>query len=383
MIPFGGQISYADCMRRDDICLYVSAADRDRLDALIADRNTAAKVVWRARIVLATAAGLGTNAIMRETGMAKPTVWRWQERYIEAGIDGLTRDKTRPSRIAPLTPEKRLDVITKTASERPINATHWSRSRMAKAAGISASSVGRIWAEAGLKPHLVTKFKVSSDPLFEEKVTDVVGLYLSPPDKALVLCVDEKSQIQALDRTQPGLPLKRGRAATMTHDYKRHGTTTLFAALDVKTGQIIGECQPRHRAKEFIRFLRTIDRNTDKRLDLHLIVDNYGTHKTPEVAAWLAKHKRFTLHFIPTSSSWLNLVERFFAEITENQIRRGVFRSVAELERSITAYLDRRNADPKPFVWTATAPAILAKERRALNKLNTIKKGYQALDSEH
>ena len=221
--------------------------------------------------------------------------------------------------------------------------------------GISPSSVGRIWAEAGLKPHLVRRFKISNDPQFEEKVTDVVGLYMNPPDRALVLCVDEKSQIQALDRTQPGLPLKKGRAATMTHDYKRHGTTTLFAALDVKSGLVIGECQPRHRAKEFIRFLKRIDRCVQKHLDVHLVLDNYGTHKTPEVKAWLAKHPRFKLHFTPTSASWLNLVERFFAEITTKRIRRGTFRSVAELEEAIHDYLDRHNADPKPFVWTKTA----------------------------
>ena len=254
---------------------------------------------------------------------------------------------------------------------------------MAAEMGISPSSVGRIWAEAGLKPHLVRRFKISNDPWFEEKVTDVVGLYMDPPDRALVLCVvsearfqhDAKSQIQALDRTQPGLPLKKGRAATMTHDYKRHGTTTLFAALDVKSGLVIGECQPRHRAKEFIRFLRRIDRCVQRYLDVHLVLDNYGTHKTPEVKAWLAKHPRFKLHFTPTSASWLNLVERFFAEITTKRIRRGTFASVAELEEAIHDYLDRHNADPKPFVWTKAAAVILAKERRALDLLEAVKAG--------
>ena len=254
---------------------------------------------------------------------------------------------------------------------------------MAAAMGISPSSVGRIWAEAGLKPHLVRRFKISNDPWFEEKVTDVVGLYMNPPDRALVLCVDEKSQIQALDRTQPGLPLKKGRAATMTHDYKRHGTTTLFAALDVKSGLVIGECQPRHRAKEFIRFLRRIDRCVKKYLDVHLVLDNYGTHKTPEVKAWLAKHPRFKLHFTPTSASWLNLVERFFAEITTKRIRRGTFRSVAELKEAIHDYLDSHNADPKPFVWTKTADIVLENERRALDRLEAIKSGHQASESEH
>ena len=254
---------------------------------------------------------------------------------------------------------------------------------MATAMGISHTSVQRIWAEAGLKPHLVRRFKISNDPQFEEKVTDVVGLYMNPPDKALVLCVDEKSQIQALDRTQLGLPMKKGRAGTMTHDYKRHGTTTLFAALDLKSGIVIGECQPRHRAKEFIRFLRRIDRCVQKHLDIHLVLDNYGTHKTPEVKAWLAKHRRFKLHFTPTSASWLNLVERFFAQITTRRIRRGVFTSVAELEEAIHDYLDRHNCDPKPFVWTKTADVILEKERRALDRLETIKNGNQVSESEH
>jgi transposase len=370
-------------MRRDDICLHVNGRDKARLLQLLGDRNTPRKVMWRVEVVLATAAGHGTNEVMRRTGLSKPSVWRWQERYLDEGVDGLLRDKTRPSRKPPLPAATRLAVVTRTAGETPTNATHWSRKSMAKALGISPSSVGRIWAEAGLKPHLTRSFKVSNDPFFEEKVTDVVGLYMSPPDKALVLCVDEKSQIQALDRTQPGLPMKKGRAATMTHDYKRHGTTTLFAALDVKTGFVIGECLPRHRAKEFISFLKKIDRTVQKHLDLHLIMDNYSTHKTPEVKAWLVKHPRFKLHFIPTSSSWLNLVERFFAEITDKRIRRGVFTSVAALKEAIHDYLDRRNADPTPFVWTKPAATILEKEARARDKLNAVKNGNQALDSEH
>ena len=362
-------------MRRDDICIYVSPKSRARLEAIIADRNSSSKAVWRAEIVLATADGLGTNAIMKRTGKSKPCVWRWQERYVEEGVDGLLRDKTRPPGKKPLSAAVKRKVLTKTASETPSNATHWSVRSMAGAMGISHTSVQRIWAEAGLKPHLTRRFKISNDPQFEEKVTDVVGLYLNPPDRALVLCVDEKSQIQALDRTQPGLPLKKGRAATMTHDYKRHGTTTLFAALDVKSGLVIGECQPRHRAKEFIRFLKRIDRCVKKHLDVHLVLDNYGTHKTPEVKAWLAKHPRFKLHFTPTSASWLNLVERFFAEITTKRIRRGIFRSVAELREAIHDYLDRHNADPKPFVWAKTADVILEKERHALDRLEAIKAG--------
>jgi transposase len=383
MIPKWPQISQGAAMRRDDICIYVSPANRARLEAIIADRNSKAKAVWRARIVLATADDHGTNAIMRLTGKSKPCVWRWQERYIAEGVDGLMRDRTRPAGRKPLSRKVRLKVLAKTANQTPANATHWSRASMAAEMGISPSSVGRIWAEAGLKPHLVRRFKVSNDPQFEEKVTDVVGLYMNPPDRALVLCVDEKSQIQALDRTQPGLPLKRGRAATMTHDYKRHGTTTLFAALDVKSGLVIGECHPRHRAKEFIRFLKRIDRCVKKPLDVHLVLDNYGTHKTPEVKAWLAKHSRFKLHFTPTSASWLNLVERFFAEITTKRIRRGVFRSVADLEGAIHDYLDRHNADPRPFVWTKSAEVILDKERRALDAFEAIKAGNQPSDSEH
>ena len=370
-------------MRRDDICMYVGPANRARLEAIIADRNSTSKAVWRARIVLATSDVHGTNAIMRLTGKSKPCVWRWQERYIAEGVDGLLRDKTRPGGKKPLSRKVRLKVLAKTANAMPANATHWSRASMAAEIGISPSSVGRIWAEAGLKPHLVRRFKISNDPQFEEKVTDVVGLYMNPPDRALVLCIDEKSQIQALDRTQPGLPLKKGRAATMTHDYKRHGTTTLFAALDVKSGIVIGECRPRHRAKEFIRFLKRIDRCVRKHLDIHLVLDNYGTHKTPEVKAWLARHRRFKLHFTPTSASWLNLVERFFAEITTKRIRRGIFRSVADLEQAIHDYLDRHNANPKPFVWTKTAEIILEKERRALDLLEAIKAGNQPLDSEH
>jgi transposase len=377
------QISQSVAMRRDDICIYVSRVNRARLEAIIADRNSASKAVWRAHIVLATADGLGTNAIMKCTGKSKPCVWRWQERYVEQGVDGLLRDKTRPPGKKPLSAAVKRKVLSKTAGETPPNATHWSVRSMARAAGISHTSVQRIWAEAGLKPHLVRRFKVSNDPQFEEKVTDVVGLYMNPPNRALVLCVDEKSQIQALDRTQPGLPLKKGRAATMTHDYKRNGTTTLFAALDVKTGLVIGECHPRHRAKEFIHFLKRIDRCVRTHLDIHLVLDNYGTHKTPAVKRWLAKHRRFHLHFTPTSASWLNLVERFFADITQKRIRRGTFTSVAELKGAIHDYLDRHNADPKPFVWSKTAETILEKERRALDRLDAIKAGNQASDSEH
>src|ERR1700677_1793072 len=257
-------------MRRDDIWLYLGPTDRAKLEAIVAHRNSKRQWCSRAEIVLATADGLGTSAIMRRTGKSKPCVWRWQERYIDEGVPGLLRDKTRPSRIAPLSAEKKLAIIEKTATEKPANATHWSARKMAKAVGVSHRSVQRVWAGAGLKPHIMRTFKVSNDPKFAEKVVDVVGLYMNPPERALVLCVDEKSQIQALDRTQPGLPLKRGRAQTMTHDYKRHGVTTLFAAMNTLDGSVIGQCRTKHRHQEWLSFLRKIDRNTPKDKDLHL-----------------------------------------------------------------------------------------------------------------
>jgi transposase len=363
---------------RQGTIVNVSAADRARLEAVVADRNSPQKHVWRARIVLLTAAGSGTVEIMRRTGKSKTAVWRWQERFMRAGVDGLLRDKTRPSRVPPLGSEVVERVVSLTQGDPPGETTHWTAAAMAEASGISVSSVQRIWRAHGLQPHRVRQFKLSNDPHFAAKLRDVVGLHVDPPAHAIVLSVDEKSQIQALDRTQPGLPLKPGRCGTMTHDYKRHGTTTLFAALDVRSGLVIGECQPRHRAKEFIRFLKVIDRIVHKHFDLHLIVDNYGTHKTPEVKAWLAKHPRFHLHFTPTSASWLNLVERFFAEITIKRIRRGTFSSVTELKHAIHDYLAQHNADPTPFVWTKTADTILAKERRALDAFDAVKARYQA-----
>ena len=346
-----------------------------RLERLIADRNTPRKVVWRSRIVLLSAAGCGTMEIMRRTGISKPTVWRWQARYLEAGVDGLLRDKSRPPGTPPLSAAIKTLVLTKTMRETPPDATHWSVRSMARAVGISHTSVQNIWRAHGLKPHLVDSFKVSNDPAFAEKVEDVVGLYLDPPDKAVVFSVDEKSQIQALDRSQPGLPMKKGRAGTMTHDYKRHGTTTLFAALNLLDGKVIGHCMKRHRHQEFIRFLNRIDRQTLPYLDIHLIIDNYATHKTPAVKRWLKKHPRFHIHLTPTSASWLNMVERFFAEITRKRIRRGVFKSVAELEQAIYDYLAIHNHNPVPFVWTATATAILEKTARAKQTLETVRAG--------
>lgn len=351
----------------------ISDADRVRLERLVRDRNTPQKLVWRAQIVLLASDGLTAEAIAAAVGKSLLTVRRWRRRYTAKGVDGLLKDASRPPGRKPLSVETIKRVVDMTLHEKPPNATHWSARSMAKAAGVSYSSVQRIWRAHGLKPHLVRTFKVSRDKNFAAKVEDVVGLYLSPPDKALVLCVDEKSQIQALDRTQPGLPMKKGRAGTMTHDYKRNGTTTLFAALNMLDGKVIGTCMPRHRHREFLRFLKLIDQQTPAGLDLHLIVDNYATHKTDAVKRWLKRHPRFHLHFTPTSASWLNMVERFFAEITRKRIRRGAFKSVDELEIAITQYLDNHNADPEPFIWTKSAGEILEKVARA----------KQALESQH
>jgi transposase len=349
--------------------------DRAALEALASNGNTPQKIARRARIVLLTADGLSVNAIMREANASKTSVWNWPKRYLEAGIEGLRKDKSKKPGKAPLPDAVKAKVVEMAATSRPENATHWSLRLLAKANGISARSVERILAEHGLKPHLTRTFKVSRDPDFATKVRDIVGLYVNPPEKAVVLCVDEKSQIQALDRTQPGLPMKKGRAGTMTHDYKRHGTTTLFAGLDVKTGEVIGECLPKHRAREFIVFLKKIDRLIAKSRDVHLVLDNYATHKTAEVKAWLDKHPRFKLHFTPTSASWLNLVERLFAEVTRQRIRRGVFTSVDELKAAIDAWVKAWNVDPKPFMWTAKAGAIIAKHARAKKTLAAVSGG--------
>ena len=358
-------------MRNIEACLYVGPSDRTTLEGLIADGKTPQKIVKRATIVVLSGRGAGTNAIMRDARVAKPTVWRWQQAYMDGGIARLLVDLGKGAKAGKrrVPEDVRLQIVTRTAKEKPANATHWSARTLAKELGVGHTTVQRVWKAHGLKPHLVRTFKLSNDPNFAEKVVDVVGLYLNPPDKAVVLCVDEKSQIQALDRTQPGLPMKKGRAETMTHDYKRHGTTTLFAALDVKTGEVIGECLPRHRAKEFLRFLKKIDASVAKHLDVHAICDNYSTHKAPIVKAWLVKHPRFKLHFIPTSSSWLNLVERLFAEITRQRIRRGVFKSVPDLIAAIDAWVAERNTKPKPFKWTAKAATILAKNARGRQKL--------------
>jgi transposase len=322
--------------------------------------------------VLAAAAGTENKEIAADLRISRGAVARWRNRFAKSGIAGLEKDAPRGGR----PPKAREDLIRRiiemTTQEKPANATHWSTRTLAEALGTNRSLVNRVWRANGLKPHLCRTFKVSNDPLFVEKLVDIVGLYLDPPEHALVLCVDEKSQIQALDRTQPSLPIYPGRCETMTHDYQRNGTTTLFAALDMLEGRLIAQCMPRHRHQEFIKFLKQIDAQTPPELDLHLIVDNYATHKHPKVKGWLKRHSRFHIHFIPTSSSWLNLVERWFREITDKRIRRGVFRSVQQLIEAIRAYIDEHNQDPKPFAWTAKAAEILEKVRRARAVLNKI-----------
>jgi len=351
----------------------LSATDRKKLESVIANRNSPQKHVWRAKIVLLTADGHGTAEIMRATGKAKTVIWRWQERFGEEGVAGLWRDKTRPSRIPPLSPEVAERVVALTLAGPPPTASHWTGAAMAKAAGISVSSVQRIWRAHGLRPHLVRRFKLSNDPQFAAKLKEVVGLYVNPPDRAIVLSVDEKSQIQALDRTQPGLPMKKGRAGTITHDYKRHGVTTLFAALNVLDGKVIGQCMKRHRHQEFIRFLKVIDARVAKKKAVHVIVDNYAAHKHPKVLEWIENHPRFVFHFTPTSASWLNAVESFFAKLTKKRLKRGVFRSLQELKDAIHRFLDDTNANPKPFTWTKDPNKIIA----------AVKRGHQLLDSIH
>jgi len=358
---------------REGISVEVSAADRARLEAVVADRNSPQKHVWRARIILATADGCGTAEIMRRAGKSKPCVWRWQERFMREGVAGLLRDRTRPSRIPPLAQETIDRVVELTASEPAHEATHWTASAMAAAAGTSPSSVLRIWRAHKLRPHRVRTFKLSKDPAFAAKLRDIVGLYLDPPAHAVVLSVDEKPQIQALDRTRPGLPVKPGRCATMTHDYERHGTTTLFAALNVLDGRVIGRCMQRHRHQEFLRFLNAIEAAVPAGKLVHAVLDNYGTHKHPKVMAWLQRHPRWTFHFTPTSASWLNAVEGFFAKLTKRRLKRGVFASLVELQAAINRFLAETNGDPKPFVWTAKPEHILEKVRR----------GNQALDAIH
>jgi len=358
---------------RTGISITLSSADRKRLQTIVKDRNAAQKHVWRAGIVLLSAGGVGTNEIMRQTGTSKTCVWRWQKRFMEEGVDGLLRDKTRPSRVRPLGQDVAERIVALTQQDPPCEATHWTGAMMAKAIGVSVSSVQRIWRAHGLQPHRLRLFKLSNDPDFVAKLRDVVGLYVDPPAHAIVLSVDEKSQIQALDRTQPGLPMKKGRAGTLTHDYKRNGTTTLFAALNVLDGKVIGRNMQRHRHQEFIRFLNAIEAEVPAGKLVHVILDNYAAHKHPKVRQWLQRHERFTFHFTPTSCSWLNAVEGFFAKLTKRRLKRGVFRSIVDLQAAIHRFLEEHNEQSKPFTWTADPDKIIAAVRR----------GHQALDSIH
>ena len=359
---------------RKGIEIEVTAADRARLEAIVADRNSPQKHVWRARIILATGEGCGTAEVMRRAGVSKPCVWRWQERFMTAGVDGLLHDKTRPARIPPVPKAVIETVVTRTLDEPPPDGvTHWTAPAMAAASGLSVSSVQRIWRAHGLRPHQLRSFKLSTDPRFAAKVEDIVGLYVAPPAHAVVLSIDEKSQIQALDRTQPGLPMKPGRLGTMTHDYKRNGTTTLFAALNVLDGSVIGQCMARHRHQEFIRFLNAIERTVPAGKLIHVVLDNYGAHKQAKVRQWLARHPRWIFHFTPTSCSWLNAVETFFAKLTKRRLKHGAFHSIVALQTAINRFVEAHNRDPKPFVWKADPNAIIAAAKR----------GYQALDSIH
>ena len=358
---------------RTGITVNVTREDRRRLEAIVSDRSAPQKHVWRAIIVLATADGYGTTEIMRRSGKSKPVVWRWQERFMQEGVEGLLRDKTRKPGKRPLPADTVQRVVDLALTAPPGEVTHWSGRMLAKTAGISLRSVQRILEAHQLAPHRIRSFKLSKDPKFAEKLKDIVGLYVDPPAHAVVLSVDEKSQIQALDRTQPGLPMKRGRAGTMTHDYKRNGTTTLFAALNVLDGTVIGRNMQRHRHQEFIRFLNTVEAQVPAGKLIHAIVDNYATHKHPKVRAWLANHPRWTFHFTPTSASWLNAVEGFFAKLTRRRLKRGVFRSVVDLQAAINRFVEENNADPKPFLWTADPDRVLA----------AVKRGKQMLESVH
>ena len=335
-------------------------------------RTTEQRVVERAQIVLASAAGDSGNAICAQLGVSRPTVSRWLDRYEAEGLAGLIADRPRAGRPKRITVAHEAAIVARTLETAPPSGTHWSTRLMAQATGHHHATIARIWHAHGLKPHRVKRFKLSRDPQFVEKLRDVVGLYLHPPERAVVFSFDEKSQIQALDRTQPGLPMKKGRAGTMTHDYKRHGTTTLFAALDVATGTIVQECMPKHRHQEFLAFLKQMVRSVPKELAIHVILDNYATHKHAAVKRWLARNRRVHFHFTPTSASWLNLVERFFGELTERQIRRLAVTSVKELIAAITHYIDQRNKNPTPFVWTATVRQILKKVAKANATLATL-----------
>ena len=350
----------------------LTADQRHLLTKAARGTSVSVRFARRAQIVLLAAEGRQDIAIARELKITRQRCARWRRRFIQLGIEGLKKDAPRPGRKKRLSPQKIQAIVKQTLEQKPANATHWSTRTMAKAVGISERAVRRIWQAHGLKPHLSRTFKLSKDKQFAEKLADVVGLYLNPPEHALVLSCDEKSQIQALDRTQPGLPIKQGRAGTLTHDYQRNGTTTLFAALNTLDGTVIGSHLKRHRHQEWLKFLQLIDQRTPADKELHLIVDNDATHKHPKVKSWLARHPRFHLHFTPTSASWLNLVERFFRDLTDKRLRRGVFKNVPEVIHTINDYIEQHNRAPKPFVWTARAKDILEKVRRARAKLDML-----------
>jgi transposase len=349
--------------------IILSPEQKQALEQCARARSLPVRMVERARIALLAASGKQDKEIAAELSITAHKVARWRRRYLTSGLEGLEKDAPRPGRTPSISAATVTKVIQKTTQAKPPNATHWSTRLMAAEVGVSDATVRRIWHKHGLKPHLMETFKVSNDPRFAEKLEAIVGLYLNPPEHALVLCCDEKSQIQALDRTQPSLPLKPGRAGTMTHDYKRNGTATLFAALNTINGKVISLCQQRHRHQEWVRFLRLVDDATPAHKQLHLIVDNYATHKHPAVQRWLKQHPRFHVHFTPTSASWLNMVERFFRDLTVNRLKRGVFRNVMELVHAIDSYVDRHNTNPKPFIWTASANDILEKVKRARKSL--------------
>jgi transposase len=349
----------------------LSAEQRRTLERMSRQRRLAKRLVERAQIVLRAADGLDDTCIAEQLRTTRKTVARWRSRFLKGGVAGLEKDAPRAGRTRAIGDERVKQIVSMTLEQQPDNATHWSTRTMARAAGISEASVRRIWRAHGLKPHRVKTFKLSNDPAFSEKLEAIVGLYLHPPEHAIVLCADEKSQIQALDRTQPGLPMKKGRAGTMTHDYKRNGTATLFAALDAMEGSVISMCEDRHRHQEWLKFLRVIDYVVPAEKQIHMIVDNYATHKHPKVQRWLKHHRRFQIHFTPTGCSWLNMVERFFRDLTQNRLRRGIFRNVEELMTAIGDYADHHNKNPKPFIWTAKASDILEKVKRARTALNT------------
>lgn len=350
-------------MGKPAVTIDLTGEQRAELESLVRRRQTAQGLARRAEIVLLAADGLENKEIVARLGKDANTVGKWRRRFAEQGLDGLY-DEPRPGTPRKIGDDDIAETIRKTLEETPVDATHWSLRSMAKATGYAPSTIHRIWQAFGLQPHRSETFKLSTDPFFVEKVRDIVGLYLDPPERALVLCVDEKSQIQALDRTQPLLPMRPGQAERRTHDYKRHGTTSLFAALDIATGKVIGRCFKRHQAKEFLTFLREIDANVPEDLDVHLVMDNYATHKTPVIQRWLVKRPHWHVHFTPTGASWLNQVERLFALLTEKQLRRGVHRSTQELEQAIQDYIDTVNDDPKPFRWTKSADDILASIKR-------------------